>query len=975
MIKILLIILSIFIFISSPNAKTINSLDYFNPEKLDEFKKNCLNDYAETQNKIKNGTMTVDLVLEWRIKYIGFICNIYNGQTNKTYEQIIYFLQAMKENNISESNYPELHLIFSGFIYPFVEIHYPELLGELNLDRDDIKKQFQDEIALLELRAKTDISAIDELNTIVPFYIFELVKEENLEEANLLLEKIIPTYENKISFQNYLNGYGPSIIALSKQEKNYKLFNQLYNFLNDCRKYFSIYDYDTVVLGNYFRGLNKLTRVLFENQKFKKIEQLDKEYNILSLYNKIPNNDLELLLVYANTLHIYSKRLGGNSYKTYFKQHYLRQLELSELSANIIIDDIINSENIFLDVDTIKNIIEDNKNKLSHFGSFQNHFATYHRENNIDYSPAEYWRLFNKSFEISQLLSQNSLKDTIKNILVKHKIKNPKTLKLFNQKYLIEEKILKITKNKNNFNDISNYNQLKQELDKINKNISSQNSEQLASLTKTISIYEIFSVLKDGEAIIYFQQEKQGNIFYLIHKKGAYQWEVYRDSNLEKDIYKVFEYSRNISNYNSSYFPHQESYNIYENLFLKMGVSVKDFNIKDFIIIGDGIMSTFPYWLLLTEENQSFDINNIKNLSWFSKKHDYKIFTSITDFYLNRTNNITRLGIHTNNEIKVLKIFRHSLADKNNLQINDQIISINGEILNNDNELLNALNNINPKFEKFFDITIKRKEKIKKIRINFVKKNILEHLNEEINISFKNSKEFVFVGIGNPILSNENNDNQNEIIRGLFKDYETRGYINTDQLQFFPELPETEDELKNIQANFDIKKTKLFLRNDANEEAIKNANLSNTKFIVIASHALVSGEIDALKEPGIVLTPTDNNNENEGLLLASEISNLNLINTDLVVLSACNTSSASEANSIPLSGLAKSFFLAGAKSLIVSGWSVETNSAAYLSSGIFKKAMNENINFSKALQNTINEMIEKNLHPLMWAPFILVGDI
>ena len=58
-----------------------------------------------------------------------------------------------------------------------------------------------------------------------------------------------------------------------------------------------------------------------------------------------------------------------------------------------------------------------------------------------------------------------------------------------------------------------------------------------------------------------------------------------------------------------------------------------------------------------------------------------------------------------------------------------------------------------------------------------------------------------------------------------------------------------------------------------------------------------------------------------------------------------------------------------------SGWSVESNSAAYLSSGIFKKAMNEDINFSTALQNTINEMIDKNLHPLMWAPFILVGDI
>ena len=203
MIKILLIIFNIFIFISSVNAKTIKSLDYLNPEKLDEFKNNCLNDYAETQNKIKNGTMKVDLVLEWHIKYIGFFCNIYNGKTDKTYEQIIYFLQAMKENNISENNYPELYMIFSGFIYPFAQINYPELLGDLNIDRDEINKQFEDEIAILELRVKIDKTAIDELNTIVSFYIFELVKKENFEEANLMLEKIIPTFENKTSFQNY----------------------------------------------------------------------------------------------------------------------------------------------------------------------------------------------------------------------------------------------------------------------------------------------------------------------------------------------------------------------------------------------------------------------------------------------------------------------------------------------------------------------------------------------------------------------------------------------------------------------------------------------------------------------------------------------------------------------------------------------------------------------------------------------------
>ena len=34
----------------------------------------------------------------------------------------------------------------------------------------------------------------------------------------------------------------------------------------------------------------------------------------------------------------------------------------------------------------------------------------------------------------------------------------------------------------------------------------------------------------------------------------------------------------------------------------------------------------------------------------------------------------------------------------------------------------------------------------------------------------------------------------------------------------------------------------------------------------------------------------------------------------------------------------------------------------------------QNLSFSEALQETINEMIDQNQHPLMWAPFILIGD-
>ena len=113
--------------------------------------------------------------------------------------------------------------------------------------------------------------------------------------------------------------------------------------------------------------------------------------------------------------------------------------------------------------------------------------------------------------------------------------------------------------------------------------------------------------------------------------------------------------------------------------------------------------------------------------------------------------------------------------------------------------------------------------------------------------------------------------------------------------------------------------------------------------------------------------------DNDGLLTASEIMNLDLNNTELVVLSACNSSAGKTENSVALSGLAKSFFVAGAKSLIVSGWPVESESAAYLSSNTFKELMSNENTYARALQMTVNKMIDKNMDPLFWSPFMLIG--
>jgi CHAT domain-containing protein len=128
-----------------------------------------------------------------------------------------------------------------------------------------------------------------------------------------------------------------------------------------------------------------------------------------------------------------------------------------------------------------------------------------------------------------------------------------------------------------------------------------------------------------------------------------------------------------------------------------------------------------------------------------------------------------------------------------------------------------------------------------------------------------------------------------------------------------------------------------------------------------------------------VLTPPSKSivRTNDGIFEASEIAALR-VNADLVVLSACNTAGAAgRFGGDALSGLAESFFFAGARSLLVSHWQVPSSATATLMSQLFK-ALGPDLSLgaSNSLQSAQRRMIseEKSAHPFFWGAFVLVGD-
>jgi hypothetical protein len=115
----------------------------------------------------------------------------------------------------------------------------------------------------------------------------------------------------------------------------------------------------------------------------------------------------------------------------------------------------------------------------------------------------------------------------------------------------------------------------------------------------------------------------------------------------------------------------------------------------------------------------------------------------------------------------------------------------------------------------------------------------------------------------------------------------------------------------------------LFLRERATESRIRTSKLSDYRILAFATHGLVSGDLKGLAEPAFVLTPPKKGTaEDDGLLTASEVATLKL-NADWVILSACNTVAPDGTpGAEALSGLAKAFFYAGSRALLVSHWPV-----------------------------------------------------
>ncbi len=233
----------------------------------------------------------------------------------------------------------------------------------------------------------------------------------------------------------------------------------------------------------------------------------------------------------------------------------------------------------------------------------------------------------------------------------------------------------------------------------------------------------------------------------------------------------------------------------------------------------------------------------------------------------------------------------------------------------------------------------------------------------------------IFIGVGDPVLRGRLEDGQPRTQTAL------RGVLPTSSgsITELDELPDTGDELRSLGKFFGAD-SRVFLRDEASELNLRRIPLRSARILAFATHGLTREEVPGISESALVLTPISSTIPAiDGVLTATDISRLDL-DSDLVILSACNSASFSIDLFGPEAGsLSTAFFLAGAKSTLASLWSVNSDASRRLMEEFAKAYSKGNITPAKALRLAMISFLNDGSissyyqHPRFWAAFTVFG--
>ncbi|CAD6549717.1 hypothetical protein LMG27952_04887 [Paraburkholderia hiiakae] len=191
-------------------------------------------------------------------------------------------------------------------------------------------------------------------------------------------------------------------------------------------------------------------------------------------------------------------------------------------------------------------------------------------------------------------------------------------------------------------------------------------------------------------------------------------------------------------------------------------------------------------------------------------------------------------------------------------------------------------------------------------------------------------------------------------------------------------LPETLGEARSIADALGSPEQSVVSGTHASRTEAMKMDLSSDQVVLFATHGIVAGEVPGWRKSGLAMA-YERSGLDDSILTADDIVMLRL-NADWVVLSACNTGLVSGSAGDAVSELSRAFFAAGARSVLVTQWAVESQSAAEVTTGVFRAyAADPSLSKADALARTERDMAAGKegplyRHPYFWGAYALVGD-
>jgi CHAT domain-containing protein len=192
-------------------------------------------------------------------------------------------------------------------------------------------------------------------------------------------------------------------------------------------------------------------------------------------------------------------------------------------------------------------------------------------------------------------------------------------------------------------------------------------------------------------------------------------------------------------------------------------------------------------------------------------------------------------------------------------------------------------------------------------------------------------------------------------------------------------LPETERQVNALKQLYGQTRSKVLLGVAAREDVLK-AEAARYRILHLATHGILNDTSPMYSH--LLLSQTPDQQGEDGLLEAWEIMRLNL-QTDLVVLSACETARGRVGLGEGIIGLTWAFFVAGSPANVVSQWKVESSSTADLMLEFHRQLGSRPATAKPAPLRKAEALRQASLivlrnpryrHPFYWASFVLIGD-